>query len=91
MFINCLGNLGNNYLNQKKYNEAIKAFEQALEISKETDNKYGMSIQLENLGNAYSDVGYQYFIRAMNSHHEALKIIDETKFNDKDFFHIRCK
>ncbi len=88
MFINCLGNLGNNYLNQKKYSEAIKTFEQALEISKETDNKYGMSIQLENLGNAYSDVGNQYFIRAMNSHHEALKIIDETGHEAHKYPHL---
>ncbi len=88
MFINCLGNLGNNYLNQKKYSEAINTFEKALKISKETDNKYGMSIQLENLGNAYSDIGNQYFIRAMNSHHEALKIIDETGHEAYKYPHL---
>ncbi len=83
LVINCLGNLGNNYLHQKKYNEAIKTFEQALDTSKKNNNKYGMSIQFGNLANAYSDVGYQYYIRAMNSNHEALKIIDELGHIDE--------
>jgi tetratricopeptide (TPR) repeat protein len=51
------GNLGSAYFSVGDYQEAIKCYEQALDIARENDNKQGEGAWLGGLGLAYSDLG----------------------------------
>jgi len=52
-----LGNIGIVYRIQGKLTEALKFFQQALEIHREIDDKEGETIALDNIGNVYQIQG----------------------------------
>ncbi len=67
-----LNSLGIAYYNQGEYSQAIKAYEQALEIDRRTGNIRGEGADLGNMGVAYSDLGE--YRRAIGFHEQALEV-----------------
>ena len=71
--------IGNIYLNQGKYFEALKKYSASLKISEEIGNKKGIASSLGNIGLIYQSQGN--YPEALKNYYAALKIRKEM--NDK--------
>jgi tetratricopeptide (TPR) repeat protein len=69
---NFLGNIGNVYCQQGKLNEALKSYQQALEIHKHIVNPLGEAANLGNIGVVYANQGK--LNEALRSYQQALEI-----------------
>ncbi len=67
-----LNNLGNVYSNQGKWQEAITAFEQSLQIKRQLGDVHGVAQTLNNLGNVYRQQGH--WQEAIAAYEQSLQI-----------------
>ncbi|MCL2931771.1 MAG: tetratricopeptide repeat protein [Trichodesmium sp. MAG_R03] len=67
-----LNNIGDVYINQRKYSEAIEVLQQALTIHRQINDRSGVAETLNLIGFVYQQQGQ--FSQAINLHQEALNI-----------------
>jgi tetratricopeptide (TPR) repeat protein len=71
-----LANLGNAYVELRRFEEAITCYQQSLAIRRETGDRYGEGQTLNNLGNAYLEL--RRFEEAITCYQQSLAIRRET-------------
>ncbi|MEJ6479948.1 tetratricopeptide repeat protein [Nostoc punctiforme UO1] len=68
---------GKQKLEQKQFQAALEAFEKALAIAKELDDKRGEGIMLHNIGLVYQD--WEQNVKALEYYQQALMIVKELE------------
>jgi len=79
--LSSLTNIGLRYLESKKYNEALKYFENVIALAKSMDELTGQALGYEFLGDTYSEI--RDFKRAKENYLIAYKLHIAAKANNK--------